>query len=110
MIREHETLDAVIEHLRIQAEEKANASPKKPKASKATAASDKKGKGKAKVEDSDEDSDKEEDDEHEKPKVETPAPKRRGGIQIPELWPYKEAKELFKHPDVQKGDDLEVSI
>jgi len=29
-------------------------------------------------------------------------------IVIPEVWPYEEARKLFKSPDVQKGDDLEL--
>ncbi len=40
------------------------------------------------------------------------APKKKkvasGGMQIPEFWPWEEAKELFIHPDVVKGDELEV--
>lgn len=31
------------------------------------------------------------------------------GMQIPEHWPWEEAKKLFITPDVVKGDDLEVS-
>ena len=30
------------------------------------------------------------------------------GMQIPEHWPWEEAKRLFITPDVVKGDDLEV--
>ncbi|CAD6892297.1 unnamed protein product [Tilletia controversa] len=29
-------------------------------------------------------------------------------IVIPEVWPYEEARKLFKNPDTQKGDDLEL--
>lgn len=46
------------------------------------------------------------------PKVEKKKkPKKRaaGGMQIPEHWPWEEAKKLFIHPDVVKGDDLEVN-
>lgn len=32
-----------------------------------------------------------------------------GGMQIPEHWPWEEAKKLFVTPDVAKGEDLEVS-
>lgn len=28
---------------------------------------------------------------------------------VPEIWPYDEAREIFRKPDVVKGDDLEVS-
>lgn len=31
-------------------------------------------------------------------------------ITVPEVWPYEEARAIFKGPDVQKGDDLDVSI
>ena len=30
------------------------------------------------------------------------------GMQIPDHWPWEEAKQLFIKPDVLKGDDLEV--
>jgi hypothetical protein len=30
------------------------------------------------------------------------------GMQLPEYWPWQEAKKLFEHPDVVKGEDLEV--
>ncbi|KAE8220685.1 hypothetical protein CF319_g5821 [Tilletia indica] len=29
-------------------------------------------------------------------------------IVVPEVWPYEEARKLFKNPDTQKGDDLEL--
>jgi flap endonuclease-1 len=33
-----------------------------------------------------------------------------GGMQIPEYWPWEEAKKLFITPDVVKADDMEVSL
>jgi len=38
-------------------------------------------------------------------------PKRniKGGMQLPEYWPWEEAKKVFMKPDVTPGDDLEVS-
>ena len=47
------------------------------------------------------------------PKKKTPAksPKKKvmsAGMQIPEHWPWEEAKKLFIDPDVVKGDDLDV--
>ncbi|GFZ49214.1 Flap endonuclease 1 [Saitozyma sp. JCM 24511] len=30
------------------------------------------------------------------------------GMQLPEYWPWQEAKKLFEHPDVVKGEDLEL--
>lgn len=35
--------------------------------------------------------------------------KKRGGIQIPEEWPWEEAKKLFQHPDITPADQIEVS-
>ena len=32
------------------------------------------------------------------------------GMQIPEYWPFEEAKKIFLAPDVVKGDDLEVGL
>lgn len=32
------------------------------------------------------------------------------GMQIPEYWPWEEAKRLFVEPEVVKGDDLDVSF
>ena len=49
------------------------------------------------------------------PKKQMPgkSPKKKkvtsAGMQIPEYWPWEEAKQLFVTPDVVKGDDLEVS-
>lgn len=34
--------------------------------------------------------------------------KPKGGVSFPELWPYKEAREIFKHPDVVKADDMDL--
>ena len=35
--------------------------------------------------------------------------KKRGGIQIPEEWPWEEAKKLFENPDVTPADQFNVS-
>lgn len=42
-----------------------------------------------------------------------PKPKRakaKGGVQIPEHWPWEEAKKLFETPDVLPADQLEVRL
>lgn len=41
-----------------------------------------------------------------------PAKKKRvaGGMQLPEHWPWREAKQLFIKPDVTPADELEVSF
>jgi flap endonuclease-1 len=37
-----------------------------------------------------------------------PAKKKRGGVQIPEDWPWEKAKQLFEKPDVTPADQVEV--
>lgn len=44
-----------------------------------------------------------------KKKTKAKKKKTSAGMQIPEHWPWEEAKKLFKMPDVVKGDDLDVS-
>ncbi|THU81728.1 PIN domain-like protein [Dendrothele bispora CBS 962.96] len=34
--------------------------------------------------------------------------KLKGGVQMPEDWPWEDAKRLFEHPDVVPADDLEL--
>jgi flap endonuclease-1 len=34
--------------------------------------------------------------------------KKRGGVQVPDEWPWEAAKELFKKPDVQPADECEL--
>ncbi|EIW68761.1 hypothetical protein TREMEDRAFT_69192 [Tremella mesenterica DSM 1558] len=46
-------------------------------------------------------------------KSQTPKKKKKtkvtsAGMQIPEYWPWEEAKRLFQQPDVVKGDELEL--
>jgi flap endonuclease-1 len=36
--------------------------------------------------------------------------KAKGGVQIPEHWPWEEAKKLFETPDVLPTDQLEVRL
>ena len=36
--------------------------------------------------------------------------KKRGGIRVPEEWPWEEAKKLFEKPDVLSADEIEVSL
>lgn len=59
------------------------------------------------VEDSDEeegDDDKEKEKEKDEPKK---AP-RKGGVGIPEEWPWEEAKKIFEKPDVTPADEVEL--
>lgn len=34
--------------------------------------------------------------------------KKKGGIVIPEEWPWEEAKKVFETPDVTPADQIEV--
>ena len=34
---------------------------------------------------------------------------KKGKYTVPEFFPYKEAREIFRHPDVHKGSEVEVS-
>lgn len=34
--------------------------------------------------------------------------KKKGGIQIPDEWPWEEAKKFFEKPDVMPADQVEV--
>lgn len=34
--------------------------------------------------------------------------KKKGGIQVPEEWPWQEAKKLFEKPDVLPASEVEV--
>ncbi|SHO77787.1 5' to 3' exonuclease, 5' flap endonuclease [Malassezia sympodialis ATCC 42132] len=36
------------------------------------------------------------------------APKKRGAIQVPEFWPYQEARVLFRDPQVQDGNTVQL--
>lgn len=36
------------------------------------------------------------------------APKKRGGIQVPDFWPFQEARDLFLTPQVQDGATVQV--
>lgn len=36
------------------------------------------------------------------------AKKKKGGVQVPEEWPWEEAKKLFEKPDVVPASEVEV--
>lgn len=36
--------------------------------------------------------------------------KKKGGIQIPEEWPWEQAKKVFETPDVTPADQIEVGF
>lgn len=85
LIQEFKSLDRVLEHLQqVEAEKEQKKKPApEPKREPA----------------SDEDSDKE---------TEAAPKKRVGGIHVPEFWPYEEARQLFHHPDVTDGTQVEL--
>lgn len=78
LIQEHKTLEAVLEHLQQQSDLK--------KAGEDT---------KRKSQDSD-------DEDKAAPK------KRAGGIQVPDVWPFEEARKLFQEPQVQDGSTVQA--
>ncbi|KAL1722906.1 PIN domain-like protein [Schizophyllum commune] len=109
LVREHGGLAGVVEHLRAKQAEKeeaiAAAEAEEESADEPAATSDVEGP------DGDEDEDDEAKEKKEKPK---PKPKKkakgkaRGGVQIPEEWPWEEAKKLFLTPDVIPADEVEL--
>ena len=34
--------------------------------------------------------------------------KKKGGVHVPEYWPWQEAKKLFEKPDVLPAEEVEV--
>ncbi|PWN19624.1 PIN domain-like protein [Microstroma glucosiphilum] len=50
----------------------------------------------------------EEREEEKRKEAEKKGKDKARGVTFPELWPYKEAREIFKHPDVVKADDMEL--
>ena len=34
--------------------------------------------------------------------------KKKGGVTVPEYWPWEEAKKVFQKPDVMPADEIEV--
>lgn len=51
----------------------------------------------------------EEEQEEKKPKKAASA-RKQGGVQIPEFWPWEEAKKVFQKPDVIPADKVEVRL
>ncbi|KAJ3529917.1 hypothetical protein NM688_g7785 [Phlebia brevispora] len=93
LVREFGSLDKVLENLR----EKAAA-----KDAKDVKASKKKAKD-------EEDEDAEAGDEDEEKEKEGPKkPQRKGGVNVPEEWPWEEAKKIFEKPDVTPADQVDL--
>lgn len=67
--------------------------------SRAAEKADAEGDAEEEAEDNDEEGDGE---KKKKPK------KKKGGIQVPEDWPWEAAKKLFETPDVTPAKDLDV--
>lgn len=53
------------------------------------------------------DQDDSEAEEKEKEKKK-PKKKKRGGVIVPEEWPWEDAKRVFEKPDVKPADEIEV--
>ena len=101
LLRDHGGLGGVVDFVRGKMAEKASENAA----------------AKAEAEESEVESDKESEEGVEPPSspaksVKSPAKKKRkvtsAGMQIPEHWPWEEAKKLFITPDVVKGEELEV--
>ncbi|KAI0087893.1 PIN domain-like protein [Irpex rosettiformis] len=95
LIREYGGLNEVIKHLREKTASKAEADAD-------VVSDEEKPKAKAKN-DEDEDASDGEQEKKEKPKK-----KRKGGVQVPEEWPWEEAKKIFEKPDVKPASEVEV--
>ncbi|KAI0697925.1 PIN domain-like protein [Cytidiella melzeri] len=93
LIREYGGLDKVVRHLR----EKSVTT--KHEANDDVASENEK----AKDNEDEGDSDAEKKEKEKKPKK-----KRKGGISVPEEWPWEEAKKVFERPDVKPADEIEV--
>ncbi|KAL4251235.1 Flap endonuclease 1-A [Abortiporus biennis] len=78
LIREHGTLGEVIEHLREKSAAKEEAVAEKS------------------------------DDEGDKEKEGAGKKKRKGGVSVPEEWPWEAAHKLFEKPDVIPADEVEL--
>ncbi|KAF8624400.1 hypothetical protein AX15_005883 [Amanita polypyramis BW_CC] len=100
-------VDVETEEAEVDAKEKADAEHSEKeeeedrRKKKGKAKSGTKGKGKSKKGGKAAD---EETDAKQKPKK----AKARGGIQIPEYWPWEESKKLFENPDVLPADQVEL--
>ncbi|WVN86547.1 flap endonuclease 1 [Cryptococcus depauperatus CBS 7841] len=91
LMREHKSLEKIVEHIRGKMSERAE----ELKA--------------LEEEESEAEESLKQDNDDESPKKKTPSKKKKvgsAGMQIPEIWPWEEAKQLFLKPDVIKGDDL----
>jgi flap endonuclease-1 len=44
----------------------------------------------------------------EKAEAEQDSKKKKGGMSMPEEWPWEEAKMVFEKPDVTPADEIEV--
>ncbi|KAK4686300.1 flap endonuclease-1, partial [Tremellales sp. Uapishka_1] len=111
LLREHGSLGAVVSFIRGKMAEKAEENATIPDESEPEVESDREseeGGGGAAY-----NSDGEEIHASSSPKkAKKKAPKKKkgssSGMQIPEFWPWEEAKKLFEQPSVVKGDDMEL--
>jgi hypothetical protein len=55
-------------------------------------------------------SDKEEGKPAPEKKASKKGKKRKGGVMIPDEWPWEEAKKIFVNPDVLPADEVEVNM
>ncbi|KAI0338999.1 PIN domain-like protein [Trametopsis cervina] len=93
LIREYGGLDGVIKHLREKS------------AAKGEAAETEVEEPEPEEKEADQDDSEAEEKEKEKKK---PKKKKRGGVIVPEEWPWEDAKRVFEKPDVKPADEIEV--
>ncbi|KAF8652902.1 hypothetical protein AX16_004090 [Volvariella volvacea WC 439] len=110
LIREYDDLEGVVEHLRAKAAEKAAAAAAAAESEdEKLVPSDEEPAATSEVERPD----GEEEEEKPKPKKKSESKpkgkgKRKGGVSVPEEWPWEDAKNLFEHPDVTPADQVEL--
>ncbi|KAF9465367.1 PIN domain-like protein [Collybia nuda] len=103
LIREYGGLKGVVKHLREKAAEKAAAD-----AAQSESEEEDEPAPTSDVERPDESGNEDEEKPKPKPKKKVKSKKAKGGIQIPEEWPWEDAKKVFMKPDVLSADEIEL--
>ncbi|KDQ20824.1 hypothetical protein BOTBODRAFT_26846 [Botryobasidium botryosum FD-172 SS1] len=105
LIREHGTLAAVVAHLR-EKEEAREAAAQPAEESEDEA--DKAAAGDGSEAEGGEGEGSGEEEVEKKAKKKKTKPKKKGGVSIPEYWPWEDARNLFLKPDVTPADQVEL--
>jgi flap endonuclease-1 len=105
LIREHGSLGAIVSHIREKAEERDEAE-KHAVGEEDEEADTKMKEGEAKTSEGECESESEEETKRKEKRKKTA--KKRGGVRVPEDWPWEAAKKLFETPDVVAAEEVEV--